>query len=306
VSIMHFPRLRRPDAAAGSDAGGPGHVRTAFVLGGGGNLGAIQVGMLRAVIERGILPDLVVGCSVGAINAAGVAADPSEAGITHLRDIWLSLDRDIILPAGPLSRIKLLNPRSPSLQTNDGLRRLLERCLPWQTFEEWPRPFQVVATSLATGAERWFSSGSVVAPILASTALPAIFPPVAIDGELLIDGAVVNNVPISRAARLGARRVVVFHVGNFQRPRPQPKRPLDVLLQSFSIARNARFLREAADEPPDGVELVVLPGVDPGRLRYDDFGHSRRLVELGYASAARWLDDVAALSPTPAPALSAH
>jgi NTE family protein len=299
VSILHLPRFGRAGAGtgAGAGSGGSGAPRTAFVLGGGGNLGAIQVGMLRAVIERGMLPDLVLGCSVGAINAAGVAADPTEAGMDYLRDIWLSLDRDVICPSGPLSRIKLLIPRATALQSNSGLRTLLDRCLPWATFEEWPRPFQVVATSLDTGAERWFSSGPVLEPILASTALPAIFPPVRIEGELLIDGAVVNNVPIARAARLGAQRIVVFHVGNFQRPRPLPKRPLDVLLQSFSIARNARFLREAADEQPEGVELAVLPGVDPGPLRYDDFRHSRRLVDLGYASTARWLDSALALAP---------
>ena len=284
MSILHLPWARRQEDAEGEKP------RTAFVLGGGGNLGAIQVGMLQAVMERGITPDVVVGCSVGAINAAAVAADPSPAGIELLRDIWISIREDVICPSGRLSGLRLLTHRGHSLQPNDGLRHLLETHLPWKTFEEFPTPFQVVAASLTTGHDRWFSSGDVVDPILASAALPAIFPPVEIDGELLIDGAVVDNVPISRALLVGATRIVVFHVGNFERARPVPRKPLDVLVQSFSIARNHRFLREAHQEA-DGVEMIVLPGVDPGRLRYDDFRHSRRLIAQGYAHTSRWLDE---------------
>ena len=135
-------------------------------------------------------------------------------------------------------------------------------------------PVHVNATSLATGRGHWFTSGPAVEAILASAALPAVFPPVFIDGEAFIDGGVVDNVPISRAVALGVQRVYVLHVGNFTRPRPLPRRPIDVLLQSFSIARNHRFLAET-DDPPAEVELVVLPGVDPGRIRRNDFSRSR-------------------------------
>ena len=283
MSILHLPWARRTDTAP------PDAPRTAFVLGGGGNLGAIQVGMLQAVLERGIQPDLVVGCSVGALNAAAVAAEPTLRGVDTLRDIWLNIKDDVICPAGRLSTIRLLTHRGHSLQPNDGLRRLIETHVAYRAFEDFPTQFQVVATSLSTGHERWFSSGPVVEPILASAALPAVFPPVDIDGELLIDGGVVDNVPVSRALKLGATKVVVFHVGNFERPRPVPKRPIDVLVQSFSIARNHRFVREV-HQPPDGVEMLVLPGVDPGKLRYDDFRHSRRLMAAGYAHTSAWLD----------------
>src|SRR5439155_4947332 len=138
-------------------------------------------------------------------------------------------------------------------------------------------PFHVVATSLTTGRPEWFHRGPVVAPILASSALPAVLPPVEIGGELFIDGAVVDNVPISRALELGVERVVVLHVGNFERPRPHPQRPLDVLLQAFSIARNERFARESAREY-DGVELIVLPGVDPGPIKRNDFSKTAHLI----------------------------
>lgn len=262
---------------------------TAFVLGGGGPLGAVQVGMLRAVLERGITPNIVIGCSVGAVNGACLAGDPTPAGAERLAAIWDRLDGESIIRAGHLSRLWLLARRGVSLQDNDGLRHLIESSIDYRLFEEAAVPLHVVATSLRTGRDQWFSRGSVVDAVLASAALPAVFPPVEIDGELFIDGAVVDNVPISKAVALGARRIVVFHVGNFERPRPVPKRPLDVLLQSFSIARNYRFLSEV-EHPPPGVQLITLPAIDPGPSRYNDFERSRQLIERGYAAAASYLD----------------
>jgi NTE family protein len=262
---------------------------TAIVLGGGGNLGATQVGMLRALLERGVEPTVLIGCSVGALNAAGLAAEPTLAGVDRLEQIWGELDGEAIVAPGRLSALWLMTRKYRALQANDGLRRLLEGSLPFRSFEEARIPLHVVATSMRTGGERWFSRGPVVEPILASAALPAVFPPVEINGELLIDGAVVNNVPISKAVEVGARRIYVLHVGNFERPRRAPKRPLDALLQSFSIARNFRFQQETEQAPP-GTELIVLPGVDPGTVKYNDFGRSRELIERAYRATATWLD----------------
>jgi NTE family protein len=267
----------------------PSAPMTAFVLGGGGNLGAIQVGMLRALISRGVVPDALYGCSVGAINASSLASDPSMAGVDRLAGVWRDLDSDVICPPGRLSGLLLLTRRYRSLQSNEALRRLLESSLTYRRFEETVIPVEVVATSLRTGQERWFTAGEVIPAVLASAALPAVFPPVEIDGERFIDGAVVDNVPISRAVVSGATRVYVLHVGNFDRPRPEPKRPIDALLQSFSIARNYRFQAETR-LPPPGVELVVLPSIDPGGVRPNDFGKSGMLVERAYAAASAFLD----------------
>lgn len=266
-----------------------GRSSTVFVLGGGGNLGAIQVGMLRALMERGILPDEVVGCSVGAINAAGLAADPTLQGIERLEEIWRNLDGEAICPSGRLSGLLLMTRKYRSLQSNSGLRTLLETSLPYRRFEDAKIPVHVVATSMKTGRERWFATGDIVEPILASAALPAVFPPVVIDGEKYIDGAIVDNVPMSKAIHLGADRVVVLHVGNFDRPRPDPKRPIDALLQSFSIARNYRFLTESQN-PPEGVEVIVLPGIDPGPMKHNDFAQSPRLIAKAHAATATFLD----------------
>lgn len=263
---------------------------TAFVMGGGGNLGAVQVGMLRAVLERGIEPDVIIGCSVGAINGAALAAEPTLNGARRIASMWLDLDGEALCPSGRLSTIKLLSRKTTAMASNDGLRELLERGVSYTRFEEARIPLHVVATSMATGRARWFSSGPLVEPILASAALPAVFPPVQIDGEWFIDGGVVDNVPVRKALELGVTRLVIFHVGNFDKPRPHPRRPIDVLLQSFSIARSHRWLEDIA-HIPDDVEVITLPGIDPGNVRYNDFKRSRQLMERGYAASAAFLDD---------------
>src|SRR5438309_1072246 len=160
---------------------------TAFVLGGGGNLGAVQVGMLQALFEQGVVPEVVIGCSVGALNAAGVAADPTLAGVRKMREVWLNLNGDELWPAGRISGLWMLGRKGQAIQPSTGLRR-----------------------------------------------------------------------------------------------------PIDVLLQSFSIARNHRFLAETDDPPPE-VELVVLPGVDPGRIKRNDFSRSRDLMDRAYVAATEFL-----------------
>ena len=267
----------------------PSGPRTAFVLGGGGNLGAIQIGMLQALWARGIRPDVLVGASVGAVNAAGMALDPSPDGIEHLRRTWLDPATAQVFAAGKLGGPWQLFRRGRSMVGNDRLRNLLDGSLGTRRFEDLEVPLHVVATSLRSGRERWFSSGPVVDAVLASSALPAVLPPVDIDGEAYIDGGVIDNVPISKAVELDVERVVVLHVGNFDRPRRQPKRPIDALLQSFSIARNYRFLAETAEDR-EGVDVVVLPSVDPGNVKYNDFGRSPELIARGRAMTASYLD----------------
>lgn len=289
--------------------------RTAFVLGGGGNLGAIQVGMLMALIERGERPDLVIGSSVGTLNGVAVAGDPTPAGMDRLRSTWVALGSEDIFPTTAFPRVsgsglsgrltamagtvrdldgpwRLLKRSSPGMYSNEGLVRLIQRCASFSRFEDAPVPFEVVATNLRTGRAHWFDRGPILPALLASTALPAAFPPVAIADELYIDGAVVDNVPISRALYHGVDRIIVLHSGNFERPRPYPKRPLDVLLQSFSIARNHRFLLDL-ERVPDHIEVVVLPGIDPGPLKRNDFSRTAELIDRARAASLDHLDRLA-------------
>lgn len=265
------------------------HPRTAFVLGGGGNLGAIQIGMLQALFERDIRPDVLVGCSVGALNAAAVASTPDLDGVDRLRQTWLDPSTWQVFSSGKLTGPWLLFKKARSMVTNERIRRLVEHTIVERRFEDLVVPLHVVATSLRTGRPVWFDKGPIVEPILASAALPAVLPPVEIGGDTFIDGAVVDNVPISRALELDVKRVVVLHVGNFERPRPNPQRPLDVLLQAFSIARNERFARES-EIAHTGVELVVLPGVDPGPIKRNDFSRTAALITRAHAAAAGYLD----------------
>jgi NTE family protein len=101
--------------------------RTAFVLGGGGNLGAIQVGMLQALIERGCVPDFVLGCSVGALNAGAIAADPTPDGVGKLRKVWLDPETWRVFSPSRMNGPWLLLRRGHSMVGNERLRGLVEK-----------------------------------------------------------------------------------------------------------------------------------------------------------------------------------
>ena len=262
---------------------------TAFVLGGAGNMGAVQLGMLRALLERGVVPDLVVGCSVGALNGAAVASQPDLATLTRLEALWLDVSRRDVWPAGVATSLVQLLRRRPAINGNDGLRRIIDRFLPGATFADLQLPFACVATSLDSGSERWFTDGPLAEPILASAALPALLPPVAIDGELFIDGATVNVVPLAKALEMGATRVFVLQLKDLDAVPGRPRRPMDVLLRAFAISRNCRFVHELAALPA-GVEVHVLPTVAWPRFRYDGFSRTQDLMERSRTAAGTYLD----------------
>lgn len=259
---------------------------TAFVLGGARNLGAVQVGMLRALLEREVVPDLVVGCSVGALNGAALAADPTLAGVGRLEALWLELRRRDLWPGGALGAAARLVRSAPG--SNAAVRSAVARGAP-ATFEELAVPFACVAASLATGQERWFTAGPLAEPVLASAALPGLLPPVEIDGEPFIDGAAVNTVPLRKAVELGADRLVVLQIKDLSRSEPVPVRPIEVLARAFAISRNARFLAELASLPP-GVSVDLLPVPDWPRLRYDGFSRTPELIAAAHRVAAAHLD----------------
>ena len=183
--------------------GGNGHPRvperTAFVLAGGGSRGAVQVGMLQELTRRGIRADRVYGASVGAINGASYAGQPTLENAERMADIWRALKGTDIFPRGPLDGPWAFLQKRPSVHANTGLRAIIEAGIDYEYLEEATIPIEVVTTSLTDGRERWIGHGPAVEAILASSAIPSIFPPVIIDGDMLVDGGVVNNVPISQA-----------------------------------------------------------------------------------------------------------
>ncbi len=274
--------------------------KIAFVLGGGGRLGACEVGMLRALLERDIVPDLIVGTSIGAMNGAALAVAPEMATIDRLEDIWTTLDKSEVFSGSVLSGAANLVRTRTSLQSNVSLRRLIEKLLPAETFDDLAVPFECVAASIERAAEHWFSEGSLVDAILASSAVPGILPPVKLNGEHFIDGGIVNSIPIGRAVDLGATEIFVLHVGRIERPLTAPKNPWQVGMVAFEVARRHRFARDMASLPAE-VTAHVLPSgeTEPprydslGQLRYKNFRSVGRHIKLAYEATAAYLDDPA-------------
>ena len=196
-------------------------VRTAFVLGGGGLLGGYEVGMLAALAEAGIRPDLVLGTSIGAINGVFVAADPDGAA-KQLEAVWRS---DVIRTAfrsSIIGRLGTLARSGTHLHANLPLRRLLEQHLPVRRFDELAVPFQCVAASVERATAHWFHSGPIIPAVLASAAVPGLLPPVRVAGEHYFDGGLVHSIPVGRAVSLGATRIFVLHVGRIEQPLTVP------------------------------------------------------------------------------------
>lgn len=267
-----------------------GETHTAFVLAGGGNRGAVQVGMLAELVDRGIRADRVYGASVGAVNGAAYSGDPTPRGITHLETVWRSLSGDTIFPRTPIHGPWTFFQQRPAVHSNVGLRKLLEDGLRFSRLEDSKIPFEVVATSLQDGRERWLTEGPAIEAILASAAIPAIFPPVTVDGDVLVDGGVVDNVPISRAIEQGATRIYVLLCGPLHyRPRP-PRRPIEAVLTGFFVAVHARFVRELSNLPPDVEVFVFSGGGDPAGA-YRDFSSTPELIDAGRQEVAAVLDE---------------
>ena len=184
----------------------------AFVLGGGGLLGAHEVGMLRALSESGIRPDLVVGTSIGAVNGVFIAADPDGAA-ERLADLWQGESLGMVFSETVLGRAVRLARSGTHLHAIEPLRRLLAETLRIEDFADLELPFHCVAASIEHATAHWFSSGPVVSAVMASCAIPGLLPPVEIDGAHYFDGGLVDSIPVGRAVALGAGIVYVLQVG---------------------------------------------------------------------------------------------
>ncbi len=268
------------------------------MLGGGGHMGAYEVGMLRGLLEASIIPNLVVGTSVGAINGAAIAADPSVGTVEDLEKIWTSLEASGVFAGSMLTSARTLVKTRTSIHPNRPLRKMLDELLPAKTFEELRVPFQCVAASIERAAEHWFHEGPLVEAILASSAVPGILPAVAIDGEHFVDGGIVNSIPVSRAVELGAKEIYILHVGRIERPLTAPKNPWQVGMVAFEIARRHRFARDMASLPK-GVTAHVLPSGEPepvrydslSQLRYKNFGSVAKRIGVAHEATAAYLAD---------------
>lgn len=266
----------------------PGRLQDVVVLSGGGSLGAAQVGSLRALFEAGVRPQAFVGCSVGALNAAFLAVDPTPERLDELERLWRRLDRGDIF--GRNRRTLASHPivhavrRDDHLYEPDALRSLVRQWVPVDDLGDTAVPCHVVTTDLHTGQAAWWVYGDPVTVLTASACLPALFPPVALGGSLHVDGGVVCPVPVERGLELGAARVwVVDTSGGTLGRRDDRMTALDVLLQSFAISR-AHLDRPVSVARPDQ-RVVRLRRPDLGRIEMRDFSQTPRLMAAGYAVA---------------------
>jgi NTE family protein len=268
-------------------------VKTAFVLGGGGLMGAHEVGMLRALSEAGIRPDLLVGSSVGALNGVFVAADPRGAA-DKLYGMWQGEPLRLAFSETLVGRAARLARSGTHLHSFEPLQHMLSESLPGDSFADLELPFQCVAANIEGACARWFSSGPVVPAVMASCAVPGLLPPAEIDGEHYFDGGLVDSIPVGRAVALGATTVYVLHAGRIESPLAAPTKPWQVGLVAFEIARRHRFHEEMAALPAD-VQVHVLPtGGDrlpPGlaQFRYWDKNRVKVSMERAYAATAKYL-----------------
>jgi len=278
--------------------GEDGGCEVAFVLGGGGVLGAHEVGMLRALTETGIEPDLVLGTSVGAINGAFFAAAPTAEGVARLSELWQESNVSELSTGAVLRRITTLARSGTHLESLESARARLAAALPVRRVEELAVRFQCVAASIERAAEHWFTSGELVDVVLASCAVPGVLPPVRIDGEHFIDGGIVNSIPVARAVALGARSIYVLQVGRLEKPLSPPRWPWEVGLVAFEVARRHRFAHDLESLPAD-VELHVMPTGGSAAPAYNDLAGQlgvrrsrltiRHQIEASYEASMQYL-----------------
>ncbi len=268
---------------------------TAFVLGGGGRWGAVEVGMLRALDEAGVRPDLVLGTSIGAFNGSVVADVPGSQAVERLTRLWNDIADGDLFKTALVDRLRNLTAFRPSIHATESLRGVLADVHgPDRLIEDLSIPFQCVASSIEHAAEHWFEKGPLVPALLASSALPVLLPPVEIDGEHFYDGGLVNSIPIDRAVELGATTIYALQVGRIESPLRPPRRLYEAALISFEIARRHRFgtgLRRL----PDDIELHVLPSGNPvefddrRQLRWRDTTLTEPLIDGAYRASSRYL-----------------
>lgn len=296
---------------------------TAFVFSSGGARGALQVGAVKALFERGITPDVVVGTSIGSWNGALLAKNPTSEGVEQLVKIWNSLTTSRILlgwephlpTAAPafagafvVAAIRRVTQGYPSLYGDAGLRQVFAEHLDKMRFEDAQVPLRVIAANLTTGGLTVFGRGPVELALLASAAIPGVFPPVRIGGQILVDGGALESASIDTAIRMGARRIFVLDAGydvtteieeglrtlldrTPRNGRQQNAHALAVILERTATMMGRYQLDRAIERVPPGIEVHVLrPPANMGEATLD-FDHASSWIDIAYEHARSYLDE---------------
>ncbi|HJR15125.1 MAG TPA: patatin-like phospholipase family protein [Rhodanobacteraceae bacterium] len=262
--------------------------RTALVLSGGGSLGAVQVGMLHALSRANFTPDVVIGASVGALNGAFFACDPTPSGVERLTDLWRSLRRKDIFPLTLLAGLTALLFGRDHLIEPFGLRALAHRALEIQRIEQARIPLHIVATDVLSGEEMLLSSGDMEIALMASTAIPVVFPCVEIGGRYLVDGAVSNNTPIAGAVACGAEHIVVLPTGT-SCAMQQPPRSMPALALHALNLQNMRQLDRDVGRYTEQVRITLVPPLCPLSASVFDFSQTDSLIQRAANQTRDWL-----------------
>jgi NTE family protein len=268
-----------------------------FVFGGGGSYGAAQVGMLQALADVGVQPGLVAGTSIGAINGGVVAADPIGAA-SRLAHLWGTLDRRELLPGGLFARLKTLITAKTHIYESPGITELVRREIGSPDIDDLPIPYAAMALDVDTGLSVRLTSGPLASAMLASSAIPGIFPPVERGGRTLYDGGLVTNVPVLEALDMGAASLVVCDCAFPDQTLPAPTSMPRTIFYAMLVQMRQQALRDmplAAETVP----VIYLPGADPMMTSPLDFstGHTQVLMKSAYDRARGFLETVEIAGP---------
>jgi NTE family protein len=267
-----------------------------YVLGGGGSLGAVQVGMLQALAEHDITPDVVAGTSVGSLNGAVVALDPNSA-TNRLSHLWPRMTRERVFPGGLLSQMRTLQHTKTHLFASTGLAAVIADFMGTDTaFDDLALPFAAMATDIATARPHVLREGPLLPALLASAAIPGIFPPVQLGSLRLYDGGLVANVPMRQALAMGARSLVVLDA-NFPGHTPDPPETMaEVLFYTATVSMRTQAVFEAPLAAAE-VPVIYLHGPEPYPVSPLDFRHTGALIEAAYEAARSFLHDLHVTGP---------
>lgn len=276
-----------------------------FVLSGGASLGAIQVGMLEALYERGVAPDVI--WQLGRRRQRGVhrVAGPSVATAQALGDVWRRLRRSTIFPLNPVTGLLGFLGQRDSLLRDRALKRTLRRHVQFERLQDAPIPLHVTATDVLSGTAVRLASGDTVRAVVASAAISGVLPAVTWDGDALVDGGVADNTPLSHAVELGAATIYVLPTGIACALTEAPHGALAMMVQAITVLIRQRMLDEI-ESYTGSARLVVLPPPCPQPLQPLDFTRADELIVRSRDAARAYLDAPAADALGPDHPLRAH
>ncbi len=246
--------------------------------------------MIRALMEAGHVPELISAVSVGALNGAVIAQDPTMRGVDHLERIWRSIDARTLFPGGNLHRVMSVIMRRDHVCENSGVVQLIDDNVHVEVFEDLRVPLYISTAELVSGNHRIFHQGPLRKVLLASAALPGVFPPVEVDGTLMIDGGVVSNIPTSPAVAARPERLFILDVSRPVGGGKIPNTPIGMMIQAINITRNLCATRDLeAARVLTGAVVMPRPEDEPS-IAFDDTSHTDELMRKGYERARRFLE----------------